>query len=244
MNWKLLSFIWISYPVAIQLGAEKTRSILAYVHRHYMNSTSSDFDYLYLVGDDVTVVVENLLNYLTLLNDQNKAGLPLYIGSHSWAGEGNYVFNGGGAGYLLNNIALQRYMDEAFHSCWPTRRVNAEDRMLGKCMKDLNIQPVDTADDAHRQRFQIVDPNFVATKNPKKGFWKRLYKLWEKKHGYHWGVDLISTQSCVFHLLKNSEHIKRVHSIIYRACPVDSTLGKALLNIDQRKHSTGASSVK
>lgn len=162
--------MWRKYIVAIDTMvlfsyhnlAEKTRSILAYVYRNYMGAKSNQFDYLYLAGDDVTVLVENLRNYLMTLKKKNEDGLPLYIGSQSYAGEGNYVYNGGGAGYILNRKALTRYMEEAFHTCWPTRRVNAEDRMLGKCMKDLGIPPIDTADKAHRQRFQTVDPNFVS----------------------------------------------------------------------------------
>ena len=70
----------------------------------------------------------------------------------------------------------------------------------------------------------------VVKRNPGIGFWKRMYKLWEKRHGYHWGADLVSIPACGFHLFKTRVALKRVHAILYRSCPSSFALGKEALS--------------
>jgi glycoprotein-N-acetylgalactosamine 3-beta-galactosyltransferase len=204
---------------------QKTRSILAYVHEHYI----AEYDYVHVAGDDTYVIVENLRNYLefTVEAKHGRGKVPLYLGQRVFSG-GGYTFVGGGPGYILNRLALQRFIKEALSACLANQQEAAEDRSLGYCFKTLEITTEDTADAFHRQRFHGVDPYFLATKNPQKGFWKRLYKFWAREHGYKWGIGLVSPQTVTFHLIKSPIWMKRMHAMLYHACPTGTAMGDLL----------------
>lgn len=90
---------------------QKTRSIWAYIHDNYLN----DYDYFWLGGDDVYMIVENMRNYLWKLSDsigtERASKEPLYLGHHI-PDERVYFFAGGGPGYVLNRVTVKRLVRE------------------------------------------------------------------------------------------------------------------------------------
>jgi glycoprotein-N-acetylgalactosamine 3-beta-galactosyltransferase len=86
---------------------QKSRSIWKYLATYYLN----DFDWFLLGGDDMYFIMENLYDYL-LTNDEiiqkqnRKEGIYLGRPFHSYE-LGNYWYNTGGPGYLLDRNALE-----------------------------------------------------------------------------------------------------------------------------------------
>jgi hypothetical protein len=104
---------------------------------------------------------------------------------------------------------------------------SGEDMNVARCLFELDIFPVDTADAAHRQRFFDSNPQEVAQFVPiDNSDWKQVYDFWAKDHGWRVGLDLVSTQTVAFHHLKSPVSMKRIHAIIYNSCPVGTLLGE------------------
>ena len=88
---------------------QKTRSIWAYIYDNYMN----DYDYFWLGGDDYYLIVENLLKFLGTIDSSN--GEARLIGHQIPKGGSNFC--GGGPGYVLNRMAVKRFVEEALPKC-------------------------------------------------------------------------------------------------------------------------------
>jgi hypothetical protein len=86
---------------------QKTRSILAYMYDNYFD----DYEYFYLAGDDTHLIIENLRRYLyTVEQKHDVATEPLYMGMvYTY----EVLYNSGGAGYVLNSLALKRLVLES-----------------------------------------------------------------------------------------------------------------------------------
>jgi hypothetical protein len=215
---------------------QKTRSILAFLFDNYMD----DYDYFHVAGDDTHVIVENLRNYLHLLESMEggRDMRPLYLGLQAlFVGRRKFgwepVYNLGGPGYILNRLALRRLVTEALPTCRAEEVFFGEDLNVARCLYELGIFPVDTADVAHRQRFFNSNPAELAVYNPFfNGRWKHVYKHWAKNHGWRVGLDLVSTQAVAFHHLKSPVSMRRHHAIIYNSCPVGTFLRDAVTEID------------
>lgn len=91
---------------------QKVRSIWGYIYENYLD----DYDYFWLGGDDVLLIVENLRNYLVEVdgNVTDAANTPIFLGSIVGDGGG---FVHGGPGYVLNREALRRFATEALPTC-------------------------------------------------------------------------------------------------------------------------------
>jgi hypothetical protein len=108
-----------------------------------------------------------------------------------------------------------------------------EDLNVARCLFELGIYPIDTADVAHRQRFFHTNPSKLSRFNPLWiSQWKHVYKYWAKNHGWRIGIDLVSTQTIAFHHLTTPKLMKRHHAIIYNSCPVGTVL-EDILTKDQ-----------
>jgi glycoprotein-N-acetylgalactosamine 3-beta-galactosyltransferase len=209
---------------------QKTRSILAFMFDNYID----EYDYFHVAGDDAYLIVENLQNYLRLLEvmEGGRDTRPLYVGIPAYfAREGEPIFNLGGPGYILNRLALRRLVMEALPTCRSEETFFAEDLNVGRCLFEMDIFPVDTADAAHRQRFFNFPPHEIVWINDQflttdAGVgWKPVFDLWAKDHGWRVGFDLVSTQTVAFHQFKSPVSMKRHHAIIYNSCPINTTLG-------------------
>jgi hypothetical protein len=211
---------------------QKTRSMLAFMFDNYID----DYDYFYLAGDDTYVIVENLQNYLRLLEgmEGGRDARPLYIGQQIYVPEKwgiEIVYNMGGSGYVLNRLALRRLVLEVLPTCRAEEVTSFEDVNVGRCMLEMGILPVDTADIAHRQRFFDLDPNSVAVRDPAtsdQSCVKEIFSHWAKDHGMRHGVDLVSTQAVAFHHIGSPASVLRHHAIFYNSCQRGTVLGDAL----------------
>ena len=152
---------------------QKTRSILAYMYDNYFD----DYEYFYLAGDDVHVIVENLRRYLfTVEQTHDVATEPLFMGVPlTYANK--ILYHDGGAGYLLIRVALKRLVLEAFPTCYPTTQSSAEDLYIAVCLKSIQIEPQDSVDAQGRQRFLGIPPDKVGRSDDgKAGWYKHIYE--------------------------------------------------------------------
>jgi hypothetical protein len=211
---------------------QKTRSILAYMYDHYYD----DYEYFYLAGDDTHVIVENLRRYLyTVEQTHNVTTEPLFMGALTYKAD---PYNDGGAGYVLNRVALKRLVLEAFPVCGATTEVSAEDMWVAKCFKSMGIKPLHTVDAQGRQRFSCRRPEVIGIFDGKDGF----AHGWGSRYGVKLGADLVSESSVTFHTFSTDEiMMKRHHAIIYDSCPVGTVLHAAVQKgRDARGNSTVA----
>jgi hypothetical protein len=210
---------------------QKTRSILAYMYDNYFD----DYEYFYLAGDDTHLIVENLRRYLYTVEQTHDATTePLYMGMPYTY---RTLYNSGGAGYVLNRVALKRLVLEAFPTCHAKNQVSAEDRFVGKCLQSMQINPLHTVDAQGRQRFLGLHPNDIGRNKGMKGF----HAEWGRKYGWRTGADIVSESSITFHMFRAQELMKRHHAIIYNSCPVGSVLHTAVQKgRDARGNSTAA----
>jgi hypothetical protein len=122
-----------------------------------------DYGYFYLAGDDTPVIVENLRRYLnTVEQTHDVATAPLFMGALTYR-EGrkrDFLYSDGGAGYLLNRVALIRLVLEAFPSCHVEKESSAAYMIIAPCLREMRIYPLYTVDAQGRQRF-IARPTDV-----------------------------------------------------------------------------------
>jgi hypothetical protein len=251
-GWKCDGFLAASTVTNVSLGTvdlphagpenygnmwQKTRSMLAFLH----DTSLPDFDYFYIAGDDTYLIVENLRFYLDTLTANETEPRPFYLGSTiHYQGE-TYVV--GGSGYVLNRVALHRLVEEALPLCWTNVQTSAEDKAVGICLGSIGIHPMDTADALGRQRFLPLHPHWVATMNPYRRtqympgrpYWTALYQHWSANaadaattagHGppRRHGLDVVSRHAIAFHHIKGPVSMRRLHAILYEACPVGTAL--------------------
>jgi hypothetical protein len=174
---------------------QKTLYILAFIFDNYID----EYDYFDVAGDDTYVIVENLRNYLRVLEGLygGRDTRPLYLGQHVYFvgldHDWEAIYNTGGPGYILNRLALRRLVMEALRTCHADETNSGEDINVARCLFELDIFPVKTADAAHRQRF------------------------------FHFGPETVA-----FHQMTSPVKMKRHHAIMYNSCPMNTTLRKVL----------------
>ena len=199
----------------------KTRSVWAYIYDNYLY----DYDYFLLSGDDTHFIVENLRNVLDEMNVD--PATPLYLGH--WIPHDDTYFIGGGPGYLLNRHVVKILVETVFPRCLAHTRTSAEDRMIGFCLQTVAGIVGNSSVDAYgAQRFHGMDPHFVGSfrgKDSNKRFFQDVYEFWGRHYGFKTGLELISSQSVSFHLLRKPFWIKRHHAILYKSCPRGTVLG-------------------
>jgi len=99
-------------PEAYENMWQKVRSIWSYIHDNYVD----DFDYFWIGGDDLVLIVENLRNYLATVHQPDGVDGPIYLG-HQIPSFRETYFAGGGPGYVMNSAALKRIVTEGFPKC-------------------------------------------------------------------------------------------------------------------------------
>jgi len=129
---------------------QKVREIWSFVHAAYLE----DYDYFWLGGDDVFLIVENLKKYLESeeIVKLKEGGKGLYIGSRKKEG-GNMdkIFNAGGSGYILDRAALAS-LAKQLPICWPGQVGFWEDVNIASCLKKENVHAIDTRDELGGER--------------------------------------------------------------------------------------------
>lgn len=176
---------------------QKSRSIWKYISQHYIN----DFDYFLLGGDDMFYIIENLQAYLQSdeiknLKAQNNG---IFIGRR-FQPPNQHIFNSGGAGYILDNVALNVLKNNIdSDKCYAHQHGFWEDVNVANCLRvGANILPYDTRDSLKRERFHPFTPGQHLTyripKTNPNSDWYPKYNP-ELKEGF----DCCSSESISFH---------------------------------------------
>ncbi len=129
------------------------------------------FDFYYKIDDDTFALMGNL-RHLSSDDVQKvvKTGNGVYIGRYmdtkpmqTYGGgkclehEPCCMFCVGGPGYLLDDKALSK-LSANISSCHPGFKTSADDLMVGCCLQDMGILPLDTRDSDGGERFHPFDP--------------------------------------------------------------------------------------
>lgn len=89
---------------------QKVRSIWKYVGAHYLD----EFDWFLIGGDDLFVLPHNLKTYLASLAYKDGAdpkSHEYFVGRRFKIGRKSLYFNSGGAGYVLSQATLRKFID-------------------------------------------------------------------------------------------------------------------------------------
>mmetsp|Transcript_26504 Transcript_26504/g.43574 ORF Transcript_26504/g.43574 Transcript_26504/m.43574 type:complete len:479 (-) Transcript_26504:189-1625(-) len=210
---------------------QKTRSMLAYMYDNYLN----DFEYFFLSGDDTHLIVENLRKVLHSMGPSAQ-DYPLYLGAWSRDPHNKTVyFVSGAGGYVINRATLKLVVEDGLAKYHAKSQVAAEDRYLSNVLRMLGVVGNSSMDEYGAQRFHIDGPQRVATysgidsvSQARKNRFMKTYEFWGDTWGRKYGVDLTSSESVSFHLLKKPHEMKRHHAILYRSCPSGTYLGDHL----------------
>jgi hypothetical protein len=194
---------------------QKTRSMVAFMYDYYLD----DYDYFLLSGDDTFVIMENLRNYLLLLEWETggRDSQPLFIGQPFSLF--HVYYNTGGPSYILNRSALRRLVEDALPHFFADTVTSGEDVIMGTIMAAIHVHLVDTSDAANKQRFFHDDLDIVGSDTEP---W--LYDALMYSRGNRKGKNVVSTQSVGFHKITS---LKRFSAILYNACPIGTVLGDA-----------------
>uniref|UniRef100_A0A7S3Q616 Uncharacterized protein n=2 Tax=Chaetoceros debilis TaxID=122233 RepID=A0A7S3Q616_9STRA len=212
---------------------QKTRSIWGYINDNFVE----DYDYFWLGGDDVSLIVENLRGVIDDHSiegnpeDANEKNIPVFLGQNIPIAMDGW-FCAGGPGYVLNRVAVKRLAAEALPTCASGEVIAAEDRYLSRCMRKIGIMCGNAVDANKRQRFANMDPHFLVVHPGHRAFYKMVYEFWGRQNdGFKWGLDLHSEQLVGYHNLRYPHHSHRIHALQYPGtCPSNSTVGQTLHN--------------
>ena len=98
----------------------------------------------------------------------------------------------GGAGYVLNKLALQAIIPYLYNTtspmCFPTDHKSIEDVFLGYCLGELDIYPVETRDEQYKPRFHWTSPEGTYLLN------EESYLLESRREVF--GVPLLAKENC------------------------------------------------
>jgi hypothetical protein len=229
------------------------RYIWKYAYDHFLN----DYDYFYISGDDVYLMVDNFREYLQELYDQDlHSSTPRHIGS--WLPNRDMI--AGGPGYSLNRAALQQWIESpsrhGWDQCYASLRDSKEDWLISRCLSWMGIRgnATDTRDVmTGEQRFHDACPAtlylFRADPNSR-AYFKRQAAAWENQPlpnnssrvvGPKHGLDAAAKHSISFHRIHYPIYTARIHAILQMShdlrndnqgtslCPTDSPLSQGLL---------------
>lgn len=185
---------------------QKSRSIWQFI----FNKFSKSYDYFLIGGDDMFYIIENLRAYLNSreIVEAQKNSNGLYLGNAFYPhglkinpGETEpFVFTSGGAGYILDQKALQALGEDINNnSCFPNLRVPTEDVQVGICLKRRGITVFDTRDKLKEERFHPFTPESEYHVVKGQMEWYDLYKPEVK-----YGLESCSKESVSFHYMSVS----------------------------------------
>ncbi len=130
------------------------------------------------------------------------------IGGLPWK---DFYYNGGGAGYTLNRMALAKLVKEIFPRYLSDVDLSPEDLLIGMSFWKYGIHPFDSRDELGRERYHqcsplgLIQPDMLLKKERN---WQAII------HNYtaaKIGVESISSTSVAFHKLVSSVDIRRFY---------------------------------
>lgn len=190
---------------------QKSRSIWKYVFENYLN----DFDYFLLGGDDMFYIIENLKAYLnsTEIRAEAAKGKGVYLG-RIFRPPRQIPFNSGGAGYLLDRVALKLLGDNLdTPKCHPLQVGFWEDVNVATCLLASGaIVPLDSRDSLKRERFHPFEPGHHLTYNVPAGPKQDWYRDYNPE--LMLGYNCCSDQSISFHYVKEPS-MREFYAYVY-----------------------------
>ena len=172
---------------------QKVRHMWKHVHDHHLG----DYDYFYISGDDVYLIVDNLRAYLEDLSALESRSNSMEVTPRFF---GSYLPTrsvlAGGPGYVLNRAVLKRYVGlnrngnltsaSIWSHCLAGLNKASEDLHISYCIQQfLKIKgnDTDTRNSRGEQRFHNTDPASLylmrATASKRGSYNERMAKGWE-----------------------------------------------------------------
>lgn len=212
---------------------QKVRSMLVYIYTNFRH----EYDYFHICGDDTYLVVDNLRQFVISAEVQNATehNQPVLAGGiikPLWRKDlekkhPNFVYNGGGPGYTLNQKALDIFVKEGLSRCEPIVDKSNEDLQMSFCFTEtlgLKNAIVKTREmETNAARYHEVEPNvnltdYLSRTNRKAHFcflrdqrkW-RIEELGEPKDQ----LEAISNSSIAFHSVKEANYMRLIDRILY-----------------------------
>lgn len=146
------------------------------------------------------VIVENL-RYLLLKHSPDQL---LAFGCQLKHPYKNFLYNSGGAGYVLSRGTFSKLYREGFSNadiCPVNHPTLPEDTAIGTCLHNLGVQLGDTRDHQGRMIFHIERPEFHLTTRQHRNFWfDGAYP-----HHYGQGFECCSDKPVSFHYVRPSK---------------------------------------
>ena len=208
----------------------KVVAMYKYAYKHFIH----DYDFFHFGGDDMYVIPENLRHTISTGNWKGpwNESQPLMLGG-SYGISRRLRFCGGGAGYTLNTVALRLLVEKLMSKvdCRPHWQGSDEDILIAKCFfYTTGLQCLDTNDEKMEARYHPYSVDRHASWHKKRPLlnWKLLaspfHNITMKER-----LGQISERSVSFHLKTESGvdqqlSMRRLHAILYRLCPENSTL--------------------
>uniref|UniRef100_A0AC35U3D3 N-acetylgalactosaminide beta-1,3-galactosyltransferase n=1 Tax=Rhabditophanes sp. KR3021 TaxID=114890 RepID=A0AC35U3D3_9BILA len=156
-----------------------------------------NYDWYMKTDDDTYVVMDNLRTYLLTKNASEEHYLGFKL---DFIRKGKrHIYHQGGAGMVFSRAAIKKLVSKGFtskHKCSQNPQ-NLDDRIIGRCMENLNINVTDARDYKNRLTFcpaSVVDfstphkneqYNKFITKNPT-GFGKGMPALSPYPISFHY----------------------------------------------------------
>lgn len=192
---------------------QKSRSIWKYIGKHFLQ----EFDFFLLGGDDMFYIIENLRAYLVSpdiysLWNSHEDRKGVFLGRRFFPPK-QEVFNSGGAGYLLDQKAVEVLVANLDSpKCFPHQKGFWEDVNVANCLRvSASIVPMDTRDEFQRERFHPFTPGQHLVYRIPKGDsdWYPKYNPYLKE-----GLDCCSAQSISFHYVP-ADLLRQLYGYVY-----------------------------
>jgi len=172
-GWKCDGFLAFSTLTAPKLGmvgllhegeenyhnmVQKTRSIWSYVATHYLDQ----FDYFHIGGDDMHVIVENIISLLLEYEEDDTTKEQGRIFGQLASKGSQALFLRGGGGYTIDRIGLKKLHDYMPNCASDVIRYD-EDNVITNCARKLGLHFGDNRDGCTgQQRSHSVSPGIIA----------------------------------------------------------------------------------